>query len=159
MTALPFQDQTFDVITSIDVLYHARVDDRAAVQEMARVLKPGGCVIVHLPAFEWLRSEHDAAVWTRRRYTRREVAALLQDAGLTVRASYYRNQLLFPLLALVRLLKRRRVEAAQAVSDVALVPAWLNVMLRVVLRLETALPQRIRQAPFGLSVFCVAQRP
>ncbi|MBI4323003.1 MAG: class I SAM-dependent methyltransferase [Candidatus Omnitrophica bacterium] len=159
VTALPFQDRSFDVVSSIDVLYHQRVDDRRAVAEMARVLKPGGLLVVHVPAFEWLRSEHDAAIWTRRRYTRREVTALLQEAGLRVRASYYRNQLLFPLLALMRALKRRCVEAAHAVSDVAPVPMGLNTVLRGVLRAETALPWWVRSVPFGLSVFCVARRP
>lgn len=159
VTELPFHDRTFDLITSIDVLYHARVQDDRAVREMARVLKPGGCAIVQVPAFEWLRSEHDAAIWTKHRYTRREVDALVRRAGLVVRASYYRNSALFPLLALLRLAKRSRAQAADAVSDVRPLPRWINALLTWMLFIEAMLPLWVRRWWVGLSVFCVAQRP
>lgn len=159
VSALPFADSVFDIVTSIDVLYHARVDEERAVREMRRVLKPGGWLIVHVPAFEWLRSEHDAAIWTRRRYTRRQAVALLEGAGLQVRTSFYRNQLLFPSLALIRLTRRRHIDAQRAVSDLTALPGWLNAMLRMILYTESSLPEWMRQAAFGLSIFCVAQRP
>ena len=156
---LPFRENLFHVITSIDVLYHTGIDELQALREMARVLHPGGTVILHLPAFEWLRSEHDAALSTRRRYTRQEVEEIVEAAGLVVKDSWYQNSLLFPLLAAVRLLKRPRAHSQDAVSDVMSLPRMLNALLTQVLRLESALCAHLIRLPFGLSVFCVAQRP
>ena len=157
--ALPFQASVFDVVTSLDVLYHEGVDERRALREMARVLVPGGIVVLQVPAFEWLRSEHDAAIATRRRYTRREVERLLREAGFTVRWSGYRNALLFPVAAPLRLLKRHRRFAQDARSDVAPLPTALNSLLTQIVRLEASLAARAVRFPFGLSVFCVGERP
>ena len=67
VTGLPFKRDTFDVITNIDVLCHTTVDERKALLEFHRVLRPKGIVVFQVPAFEWLRSEHDTAVFTRKR--------------------------------------------------------------------------------------------
>ena len=84
---LPFPDAAFDAVTSFDVIYHDWVaDDRAAVAEMARVLRPGGALLVRVPALEALRGAHDAEVLTRRRYTRGELGAARRARGLERRA-------------------------------------------------------------------------
>jgi SAM-dependent methyltransferase len=157
VSALPFADSSFDAVVSIDVLCHSEVEERQAVEETARVLRPGGMLLAQVPAFEFLRGSHDAAVWTKRRYRRREVARLLSGAGLAVRRSGYRNSLLFPLAAVVRVLGRgRRVPRERARSDVRPVPRLVNAVLTGVLALERRFP---RSFPFGLSVFCVAEKP
>ena len=156
VAALPFAEGSFDAVVSIDVLCHSGVVERQAAEEAARVLRPGGLFLVQVPAFDFLRGEHDAAVWTKRRYRRAEVAALLSSAGLTLRGSGYRNSLLFPLAAAGRLLRRRRKARELARSDVRPVPRPLNAVLSGVLALERALGVRF---PFGLSVFCVASKP
>src|SRR5687768_3176006 len=70
VTDLPYPDSTFDLVTSFDVIYHLGVsDDVAALREAARVLKPRGTLLVRVPAFDSLRSAHDAAVHTRQRYS------------------------------------------------------------------------------------------
>jgi SAM-dependent methyltransferase len=127
------------------------------VEEAARVLRPGGLLIVQVPAFESLRGGHDAAVWTKRRYRRGEVARLLSGAGLSLRRSSYRNALLFPLAAVVRLVGRRRhTPRESARSDVRPVPRVLNGLLSGVLAVERVFR---RGFPFGLSVFGVAEKP
>jgi hypothetical protein len=111
---------------------------------------------VQVPAFEWLYGEHDAAVWTKRRYRRAEIAELLVGAGLTARRSAYRNALLFPAAAIARIAKRGRRSRDGARSDVRPVPAPVNRVLSGVLALE----RQLRIAfPFGLSVFCVGEKP
>jgi SAM-dependent methyltransferase len=156
VSALPFADESFDAVVSIDVLCHSGVVERQAAEEAARVLRPGGLFLVQLPAFDFLRGEHDAAVWTKRRYRRAEVAALLSSAGLSLRRSFYRNSLLFPLAAAARLVRRGRKARESARSDVRPVPRPLNAALSAVLGLERRLGGRV---PFGLSVFCVAAKP
>ena len=78
LLALPFADAAFDCVTSFDVLYHRWVeDDRAAVAELARVLRPGGVLLLRVPALRALWGAHDEAVHSRHRYTRGEVEARL----------------------------------------------------------------------------------
>lgn len=157
VASLPMKSDTFDAVISIDVLCSIGVDEEAALREFHRILTPGGLVILQVPAFEWLRSEHDVAVATRRRYTCRDVNGLLEQAGFTIRRSQYRNALLFPIIVVLRLLKRHRAHAADVQSDVKPVPRLLNAILTQVLIVESHLLQRVR-LPFGLSVFCVAQK-
>ena len=157
VAALPFADDSFDAVVSIDVLCHSGVEERLAVEEAARVLRPGGLLLVQVPAFELLRGGHDAAVWTKRRYRRGEVSRLLSGAGLALRRSAYRNALLFPLAAAVRLVgRRRRTPPDRARSDVRPVPGVVNAILSGVLAVERRLGGGF---PFGLSVFCVAEKP
>jgi SAM-dependent methyltransferase len=156
VAALPFADDSFDAVVSIDVLCHSGVVERQAVEETARVLRPGGLFLVQLPAFDFLRGEHDAAVWTKRRYRRAEVAALLTSAGLSLKRSSYRNAILFPLAAVARLGRRHGKARAEARSDVRPVPRPVNAILSAVLAVERRLGVRF---PFGLSVFCVGEKP
>ncbi len=157
VAALPFADGSFDAVISIDVLCHSGVEERLAVEEAARVLRPGGLLLAQVPAFEFLRGGHDAAVWTKRRYRRGEVDRLLSGAGLASRRSAYRNALLFPFAAAVRLAgRRRRTSPDRARSDVRPVPGFVNAILSGVLAVERRLGGSF---PFGLSVFCVAEKP
>ena len=123
--------------------------------------------MLNLPAFTWLYSAHDAAIHTARRYGRAEVAAKLRRAGLRpVRVRYW-NWLLFPPLAIVRLLRRwlgktpsrpspTSPQAATAVhSDLVESPRWLNAVLDVLLALEAQLSWI--PVPAGLSVIAVAR--
>ena len=155
---LPFADGSFDLVTSFDVLYHRAVgDDGAAVREAARVLKPGGWFLLRLPAFEFLRSEHDRVVHTQRRYRAGQVRALVERAGLLVERLTYANAVLFPLAALKRGLERLRPHDAPQ-SDVQETPALLNAALTGVLALEGSLVRRWR-LPLGVSVCCLARKP
>jgi len=156
LLALPFPDATFDCVTSFDVLYHRWVaDDRAAVAELARVLRPGGVLLVRVPALRALWGAHDEAVHSRHRYTRAEVKRLVHGAGLEVVRASYGNTLLFPLLAARRTLDR---VTGRHGSDVAFLPAPLERAFRALLEMEARLIRRV-SFPVGASVFALARRP
>jgi len=158
VTSLPFPDESFDLVTSIDVLCHRDVEKLPALAEARRCLRPGGVLVLQVPAFDWLASEHDRAVWTDRRYRRREVEALLREAGFALRESFYRISLLFPAAALARLAKRRAGPERKARSEVRPASPLANAFFGSLLRLESAAAALGLRLPFGLSVFCVAQK-
>jgi SAM-dependent methyltransferase len=157
LLALPFPDAAFDVVVSFDVIYHAWVvDDGAAVDEMVRVLRPGGLLLVRVPALELLRGAHDDAVQTRHRYTRGELVHLLGSRELRVVRSTYANSFLFPLLLVRRTLDRvLRREG----SDVGFLPAPFEWLFRHLLLAEAALLRRGLTFPVGASVIALARRP
>ena len=155
--ALPFAESTFDGVTSFDVIYHAWVaDDRAATREMARVLRPGGLMLVRVPALKALWGGHDVAVQSRRRYTRAELRALLEDTGLEVLRVTYANCFLFPLLLLRRTLDRI---TGRAGSDVGFLPEPFEWTFRRLLELEAALVRRGLSLPVGASVIALGRKP
>lgn len=153
--ALPFADHSFDAVTSFDVLYHRWVsDDRAALAELRRVLKPGGLLLVRVPALRLLWGAHDEAVHSRHRYTRGELVARLEAAGFEVRRSSYANFFLFPLLLVRRSLDRA---LGRHGSDVGFLPAPLEALFRGLLQAEARLVRHV-SLPVGASVMAVARR-
>lgn len=150
---LPFADAVFDGVASLDVLYHAAVgDDAGAVREAVRVMRRGAVLVLNLPAYAWMRSAHDDAAGTARRYTRARVRALLEAGGLAPRRVSYRNTVLFPVAVI-----RRKLLRAEG-TDLEAAPPLLNEALALVLRAENAW-LRHATLPFGLSVFAVASKP
>jgi SAM-dependent methyltransferase len=154
--ALPFPPETFDAVLSLDVLYHRDVPDKAAaLRAMARVLKPGGLLLVNVPAYNWLRSRHDAAIHTGQRFTRPQLQHLLENNGFEVRRITYWNTLLFPPALVVRLLRQHSTAETSDLEGAR--EGALNRVLGAVLAVERAL-LRIAPLPFGLSVFATATR-
>lgn len=155
LLGLPYASSSFDVVTSFDVLYHAWIqDDAQAVRELARVLKPGGLMLVKTPALKILWGAHDEAVHSRHRYTRGELETLLEGAGLTLVRSTYANSLLFPLLLSRRFLDRALDRHG---SDVALLPPLLEGLFGGLLSVEAGL-LGVLNLPVGASVFAVARK-
>jgi SAM-dependent methyltransferase len=155
--ALPLRDGAFELVTSLDVIYHAWVsDDRAAVAEMERVLAPGGLLLVRVPALRALWGAHDVEVQSRHRYTRDELVTLLTGCGLELRRVSYCNSLLVPLLLVRRSLDRL---LAREGSDVGFLPAPLEWAFRSVLRLEAAFLGRGGSFPIGASLVALARKP
>lgn len=150
---LPFRESAFDAVACLDVLYTDGVDDRAALAELARVVRPGGRCIVNVPAYDWLRGAHDVACATRHRYTAPEVRALLSGAGFVVRRVSYWNTVLLPLVVAWRLASRRGTR-----SDLRPAPAVVNAALGLLVRGEATLALRTG-LPFGASVFAVGVKP
>ena len=148
LTALPFADGAFDAITTGDVLYHI-VDAAAALREFARCVRPGGVVVVNEPAYRWLWSYHDAATEAKHRFTRPELVALFQEAGLEVRFASYANLLVLPLVVA----RRKIFPPAQPTSDVLVHPAPVEAVLAAMAGLEQAWISRGWALPAGSSVF------
>jgi SAM-dependent methyltransferase len=152
---LPFADASFDVVAAITVMYCVD-DDRAAIRELGRVVKPGGAVLVMEPAFGWLTRAHDKTVHSRRRYRRGELARRVRDAGLTVSRASYLYSFLVPPAALLALAERLRPHAREdAGSDVerrSLDPVFARLAAR-----ERAW-LRHHDLPFGTTVAVLATR-
>lgn len=160
VTALPFPAAVFDLVTSFDVLYHRAVlDERLALGETWRVLKPGGWLLIRLPTYQWLFGKHDRAVHSRHRYTADETRQLLARAHFRVERLSYVNSLLFPLPLIQRTLERIVPRLEHAQSDLAPPIRPLNVTLRSVLFLEAAWLRRHGTFAWGLSVLCLARKP
>ncbi len=155
VVALPFRDAAFDLVTSFEVLYHRAVpDDGAALRELRRVLRPGGWLLLRLPAYEWLRGAHDEAVHTARRYTAGQLRALLRQAGLAPRRVTYVNSLLLPLAAAKRIAER--VIGASG-DDLGEIPTLLEAGFRTAMAAERLI-LRHRDLPVGVSVLALARR-
>jgi SAM-dependent methyltransferase len=152
VNALPFADCSFDAAVSADVLCHAAVDPAVALAELKRVLRPGGRLVVNMPAYQWLFSAHDRRVHNVRRLTAAGTGALLRQAGFQRVEARYWNGLLLPLMVV----QRKILARGDAVSDVAPFPPWLNAMLHGMTEFERRLPFPL---PVGGSVLAIAEKP
>ena len=152
MTA-ELEDNSLDAITSVDVLYHAGVKDPQAVAtRLGRALRPGGVLVLHLPAFEIFRGPHDQRVHTRKRFRRSEVRELLANAGLDVRHVSYRVTALLPLILVWRWVQRK-----SPTSDIRTPVAPINRLLLWIADIENRI-STVLPLPFGLSVYAIARK-
>jgi SAM-dependent methyltransferase len=161
VTAVPFPDGVFDVVTSFDVIYSLEErDERAALGEMYRVLKPGGFAVINVAALEALRGDHSVLSHEVRRYSRSDLGARLADAGFAiVRMTYTNVTLLVPML-MARTIQRWRGlrNEADARREMSVPPAPVNALLTALLRLESVW-LRWFDAPAGSSLLCLARKP
>ncbi len=157
---LPFADASFDVVTAMDIVEHID-DDKAASCEIFRVLRPGGRLLVTVPAFSSLWSEHDEALHHHRRYTVPRLKDLFQRVGLTVDKVSYTVTTLFPAIWMFRqvsnLLPKQRADGEKN-ADLIHFSAPVNAALLALSQWETRLVHR-RNLPFGVTVVCIARKP
>ena len=152
---LPFRDGELDCLVSADVLCHQSVDPLLALREARRCLKPGGVIVLNLPAYQWLFSYHDERVKTTRRFTRRALMRLFEETGFSPVYATYWNTALFPLMALRRLLLHSEQRRE---SDVHVYPQPAEKLFGALLAGESALLRAGLSLPFGGSVLAVARR-
>jgi SAM-dependent methyltransferase len=161
VTAAPFPDETFDVVTSFDVLYSLQEHhEGAALAEMFRLLKPGGFAIINVAALEVLRGDHSVLGHEIRRYRRARLRVRVIEAGFTiVRLTYTNATLAVPLMAIRTYQRWRGLKPEEdAHQEITVPPAPLNALLTAVLWIESAWIRRL-DAPFGSSLLCVARKP
>jgi SAM-dependent methyltransferase len=157
VTELPYAAGTFDVVTSFDVLVMLDpAAEAAALGEMARVLRPGGRLLLRVAAGDWLRGAHDRAWRVRHRYGAGELRAKLARAGLRAELVSHANMWLFPVAAAKRLSERLRPGDER--SELFVNFGRLDGLLRRVLASEAPLLARWR-LPLGLSLVAVARKP
>jgi SAM-dependent methyltransferase len=156
VNALPFADGAFGAAVSVDVLCHRLVSPERSLWELRRVLAPGGTLVLNLPAFEWLKSAHDARVHNDRRFSAAQARDLVRGAGFGRIETRYWNAFLLPLMVVQRKLVAAREDSA---SDVAPFSPWLDRMLHGVTALERRLAGLGLRFPAGGSVLVVASRP
>jgi SAM-dependent methyltransferase len=151
-----------DVVTCLDVIEHI-ADDAAALREVHRVCKPDGVLVLTVPAFPFLWSEHDVINHHRRRYRKSELNALVRSAGFVIELSSFYNFWLSPLAVCVRLVKRLWTVLFPKVvgsitSDNTYLPRSINWLFATLFGSELALLRR-GPLPFGISLVCVARKP
>jgi SAM-dependent methyltransferase len=154
---LPYPDASFDVVTALDVLEHID-DDLAALHEWGRVLRPGGRLVLFVPAFEFLWSGEDYVSQHRRRYRRGPLESVLREAGFAVRKLTYANFLLLPGVVGPVLFQRLFRPRSMYESNLKPLPGPLNRLLGTIFAQEARLLAH-RDAAAGSSLFAVAERP
>jgi len=154
LCALPFPEDHFDLVLATDVLEHIDEPD-AGVAELRRVLRPGGTLIVTVPAFESLWGLQDDVAHHKRRYRRDELVVQLRAGGFTVTRSFHFNFLLFVPIWLARqLIRWLGVELA---SENEINTRWLNALLEWIFAFDVWAAPRLRPR-FGVSILAVARR-
>ncbi len=160
---LPFQSDSFDLVTNFDVLdtFGSPGQDLLAMTEFFRVLRPGGVALIRVPAYQWLMSSHDTLFETKHRYTVPELREKMSKAGFEMVQSTYANTLLFP-VALVRRLLRKVAGLANDKTDAQPWPKsleWLNGPFKLFLLAEARWLAQGFRLPFGLSAICLGCKP
>jgi SAM-dependent methyltransferase len=155
--ALPFLDEAFDVVCAFDVVEHCE-DDALAVGELARVLAPGGRMLLSVPAYQWAWSDHDVQAGHHRRYTRRRLSGLVEGTGMTILRSTYAFGSVFPLFVAERARRRLRSPADGSDSRLPAVSPRADKVLMGLSGLDGRILRRTN-LPFGSSIFLAAVKP
>lgn len=160
---LPFADAAFDVVGAFDVLEHCH-DEMTAVSEMMRVLKPGGRLLMSVPAYQWAWSDFDIRNGHYRRYTRSRACTALSDAGFEVMRATYVFGATFPFFAAERLARRFKMWSSRSLveaDDIVPLPRVAPTVDRILTRLGRLDDRRLARGdlPFGSSVVVAARKP
>lgn len=148
------EEAAYDLIAILDVLEHVEADEQA-LSSIAGKLKPGGRILLTVPAHPWMWSAHDVVNHHQRRYTRRSLVDVIARAGLKADMLSYFNSLLFPLAAAARL--AGRITGKQD-SDDTLPPAPVNSLFEALFNLERHALGRVPFPP-GVSLVAILSGP
>ena len=158
---IPFANKTFDIVLALDALEHFE-DDIKVLEEIQRVIKIGGFLIITTPAMDILWSQHDKAFHHLRRYSSKEISNKLRNSGFVIEFITYRLFFLFLPVFLFRKFRdlfelKKRKSAPKSDFHTELPLIFLNV-LDSIARLEEYIMGKNRRFPMGVSIFCVAKK-
>jgi SAM-dependent methyltransferase len=160
--AIPFQSGVFDLVTSFDVFQCLPEEvEQAAIREMARVLKPGGSVVMNVAALEILHGRHSVLSEEVRRYTPARLRAIVERGGFRIERLSYANFSLLPLLLPTRVWQRITAPAGGVEAgefEISVPAAPVNAALSALVALE-ALALKGINMPIGSSLMCLARKP
>ncbi len=145
----------YNLITLFDVLEHIE-DDAGALRVAHSLLQSGGYLLLTVPAFTFLWTEHDALAHHQRRYRKKDLLKKLKDAGFHITYFSYFNFFLFFPIAFVRVIKKI-LHISSGKSDFALTPPWLNVLLTKIFSVEGVFLQNV-SFPLGVSIIALARK-
>ncbi|MBN2135079.1 MAG: class I SAM-dependent methyltransferase [Acidobacteria bacterium] len=153
---LPTIDSSFDFVFGFDIVEHLE-DDQKGLNEVFRVLKPGGYIVLTVPAYEFLWSSFDDVNWHKRRYTRKSLKKILLSSGFTIKKLSYYNFFLFPLAAARRFYEKifRKEQTEYYLPKVG---KLTNSLFKNIFASEKYLLTGIN-LPFGVSLITIAQKP
>jgi SAM-dependent methyltransferase len=158
VAALPLRTASVDLLLSLDVIVHfPRGEEDRPVAEFARVLEPGGLLVLRVSALDLLRSRHSMFAHERQRFTRDRLRRLLWNHGFRVRRLTYCNSLLLP-VAFAKFRIWEPLTNAPPASGVEPIAPWLNRLLELPLEAEAAWIGAGGGFPLGQSLVAVAER-
>jgi ubiquinone/menaquinone biosynthesis C-methylase UbiE len=157
---LPYPDDSFDMISMFDAIEHIG-DDNKAMNEVARILKPGGSIIISVPAYQFLFSNSDRTAQHYRRYNRRSVQDLFENSGLTVKRNTHTNVILFPVILPIILLNKFKEAYLKWIAPSTnnhnlKIPNLLNTVFYKLFSLELGISKSI-DIPVGHSIAAIAK--
>jgi SAM-dependent methyltransferase len=155
--ALPFPDGAFDVVGAFDVLEHCEPES-VAIKELARVIAPGGRLLLSVPAYQWAWSDHDVRAGHHRRYTKARLLAAVGQTDLTVVRSTYAFCAVFPFFAAERIVRRLKRGSDPSASRLPEVSPMMDKVLMSLTRAEEKVIRK-HDLPFGSSVLIAAVKP
>ena len=153
---IPYPDNSFDLITGFDVIGHKQVNEKKAIDEFYRVLKPGGLLMIRVAAYEWLYSNHDLKVQNSRRYTKKSLINVLKRKNFQVIKKTYANTFLFPFIVLKRLMSNL-FNLKKTESDVKTYNSLISQLLFIPFFIEGIIINLV-SLPFGTSIIVVAKK-
>ena len=158
-TDIPFENESFDMVTSFDVLEHID-DDEAVIREAMRILKPGGLFVVTVPAYPFLWSQHDVSMHHVRRYLKQDLLSKMKKNGFDIKYHTYFIMLAVPIriLQIFRDKLLKNVPSKEKVSYKVEYSWLINSFLLSLLRIEKVM-LRFAKAPFGTSILVIATKP
>lgn len=166
---LPFKNNYFDIVFSFDVIgqeidfsdnsSNVLKDNIRTLKEIGRVMNKNGILILNLPAYNFIRSNHDKAVGINRRYTIKELCVCVKKAGFEIENITYRNTVLFPISVVKRIIDRKLyIGKEYPESDLKPLPDLINRLFTHILFFENRLIRSGVRLPFGMSIYCVARK-
>ena len=152
-------ENQFDYVISLDVVSDQGIkDDTLILKKFHKTLKPGGKLLLHVPAFPILKRSHDKAATIRKRYLRNEIEVIAKEVGFTPIQVQYRLSFALPLFLISKLLESIITSRKGSTSDMFALPSFANGLLLKLSRWENAVLKHGISLPWGTSIFSILQK-